>query len=123
MGVNTTGIRTNVNCANPNQISVSPTSANLSTISATSADGCLRQLTLNPNDADQQYGVVNVPNCSVNNNNTLDVAFQPVRPLFSSFRCELVVLIVQIRSSSGFGSRIRALWPAFSANHRYSFLT
>jgi len=96
MGVNTTGIQTNVNCANPRQISVSPTSANLSTISATSADGCVRQLTLNPNDANQQYGVVNVPNCSVNNNNTLDVAFQPVRPLFSGFRCELAVLIVQI---------------------------
>jgi hypothetical protein len=77
MGVNTTGIQTNVNCARPNQLSVTPSSnPNSSTISATSIDGCSLQVSLNPNSAAQQYGVVNVPNCGTS---STDVAFQPVR--------------------------------------------
>ena len=83
MGVNTTGIQTNVNCANPNDMSVTPTGANSSTVSATSVDGCSLQLTFNPANADQQYGVVNVPNCDVSNTTSVD--FQPVRQLFSDF--------------------------------------
>lgn len=82
MGINTTGIQTNVNCARPNQLSLTPTSnANNSIISATSIDGCTVQLSLNPNNAEQQYGVVNVPNCGTT---STDVAFQPVRQSFSS---------------------------------------
>ncbi|KAF8495945.1 hypothetical protein F5888DRAFT_1615206 [Russula emetica] len=76
MGINTTGIRTNVNCGSPNQLSVTPTSnANDSIISATSIDGCSVEVSLNPNNAEQQYGVVNVPNCGTT---STDVAFQPV---------------------------------------------
>jgi len=82
MGVNTTGIQTNVNCARPNQLLVTPSSnANNSIISATSIDGCSLQVSLNPNNSEQQYGVVNVPNCGTSSTN---VAFQPVRQSFSS---------------------------------------
>ncbi len=83
MGVNTTGIQTDVNCARPNQLSVTPssTSSNTSVISATSIDGCSLQVSLDPNNAEQQYGVVNVPNCGTSSTN---VAFQPVRQSFSS---------------------------------------
>jgi hypothetical protein len=81
MGVNTTGIQTNVNCARPNQLSVTPSSTNSSIISATSIDGCSLQVSLNPNSAAQQYGVVNVPDCGTT---STDVAFQPVRQSFSS---------------------------------------
>lgn len=82
MGINTTGIQTNVNCARPNQLSVTPTSnPNSSIISATSIDGCSLQVSLNPFNAEQQYGVVNVPNCGTTSTN---VSFQPVRQSFSS---------------------------------------
>jgi hypothetical protein len=76
MAVNTTGIQTNVNCANPNDLSVASAGVNSSTISATSVDGCSLRLTINPANAEQQYGVVNVPNCGVGN--TTSVALQPV---------------------------------------------
>jgi len=88
MGVNTTGIQTNVNCANSNDLSVASAGANSSTVSATSLDGCSLQLTFNPANAEQQYGVVNVPNCGVGN--TTSVAFQPVSQFslwFSTMRC------------------------------------
>lgn len=87
MGVNTTGIRTNVNCALPNQLTVTPSSnANSSTISATSINGCNVQVSLNPNNAEQQYGVMNVPNCG---STSTTVNFQPVRQSFSSsFNCK-----------------------------------
>lgn len=81
MGVNTTGIQTNVNCARPNQLSVTPSSTNSSIINATSINGCSLQVNLNPNSAAQQYGVVNVPDCGTT---ATDVAFQPVRHSFSS---------------------------------------
>ena len=80
MGVNTTGIQTSVNCANPNDLSVAPAGANSSTVSATSVEGCSLQLTFNPTNAEQQFGVVNVPNCGVGN--TTSVAFQPVSQFF-----------------------------------------
>ncbi|KAI0274072.1 hypothetical protein BGY98DRAFT_921139 [Russula aff. rugulosa BPL654] len=77
MGVNTTGIQTNVNCALPNQLSVTPSSnlTNTSILSATSIDGCSMQLTLNLSDSSDLYGVVNVPSCGSTSTN---VAFQPV---------------------------------------------
>ncbi len=80
MGINTTGIQTDVNCARPNQISVTPSNGN-SIISATSIDGCSLQLSFNPNNAEEQYGVVNVPNCGTN---STDVALQPVRRSLSN---------------------------------------
>ena len=83
MGVNTTGIQTSVNCANPNDMSVTSASANSSTVSATSVDGCSLQLAFNPNDAEQQFGVVNVPNCGVSN--ATIVAFQPVGQFYLWF--------------------------------------
>ncbi|KAH9052759.1 hypothetical protein EDB87DRAFT_1655642 [Lactarius vividus] len=75
MSINTTGIQTNVRCAIPSQISVNSSFATNWTVSATSADGCTVNATFNPNDADQQYGVTNVPNCGAN---TTDPTFQPV---------------------------------------------
>jgi hypothetical protein len=122
MGINTTGIQTDVNCARPNQLSLTPTSnLNNSIISATSIDGCSVQLSLNPNDADQQYGVVNVPNCGTS---TTNVAFQPVRqPFSSSLGCEDDIHPVLSRFSSGFGNRTRTIRPPFSVNLAYSFST
>jgi hypothetical protein len=84
MGINTTGIKILPNCAIPNQLSVTSSNANSSTISATSVNGCSLRLSLNPNDAEQQYGVVNVPRCGTN---TSDVAFQSVRKSLSSCKC------------------------------------
>jgi hypothetical protein len=91
MAVNTTGIQTNVNCANPNDLSATSTGANSSTVSATSVDGCSLQLTFNPANAEQQYGVVNVPNCGVGN--TTSVALQPVSQTsgFSTFYDEVFI--------------------------------
>jgi hypothetical protein len=121
MGVNTTGIRTSVNCANPNQLTVTPSNANLSTISATSIDGCSLNVNINPTNAAQQYGVIDVPNCVVSS--TTDVAFQPVRQFFLRFSIEREVLITRYRSSSGFGSKIPAKRPVFSADQPYSSST
>ncbi|KAH9036492.1 hypothetical protein EDB85DRAFT_1940369 [Lactarius pseudohatsudake] len=75
MSINTTGIATDTNCKIPNQISVNSSIATNWTVSATSADGCTVNATFNPNNADQQYGVTNVPNCGAN---TTDPTFQPV---------------------------------------------
>jgi hypothetical protein len=118
MGVNTTGIQTNANCANPNQISVTSSSANSSTLSATSVDGCTLQATFNPNNADQQYGVSNVPNCGAN---TTDVSFQPVRQSFSSAHCQFKVFIIVHRFSSGFGKMAETARPEFFAGRKYGF--
>jgi hypothetical protein len=76
MAVNTTGIRTDANCAIPNQLSVTPSDSGFLRMSATSVDGCSLEATFDPNNADQPYGVVNVPNCGIN---TTNPAFQPVR--------------------------------------------
>ena len=81
MGINTTGIKTTPNCASPNQLSVTPSNANASIISATSVEGCSLQVDINPNDSEQLYGVINVPGCGTN---TSDVAFQSVRQSLSS---------------------------------------
>ncbi|KAI9439330.1 hypothetical protein H4582DRAFT_1948548 [Lactarius indigo] len=75
MSINTTGIQTATNCKIPNQISVNSSIATNWTVSATSADGCTVNATFNPTDADQQYGVTNVPNCGAN---TTDPTYQPV---------------------------------------------
>ncbi|KAI9453926.1 hypothetical protein F5148DRAFT_451920 [Russula earlei] len=82
VSINTTGIRTDVHCAIPNQLSVTPSNSNTTTISATSIDGCPVQVSINPNNAEQQYGVVNVPNCG---SNSTDVTFQPVFFYFWQF--------------------------------------
>jgi len=121
MGVNTTGIQTSVNCDNPNQITLTPTNANNSTVSATSIDGCSLQVNIDRTNAQQQYGVTNVPNCGVSN--TTDVAFQPVRQFFLQFSVEHEVLITHYRSSSGFGSKIPAKRLVFSANRQYNSST
>ncbi|KAI9459252.1 hypothetical protein BJY52DRAFT_1267275 [Lactarius psammicola] len=75
MSINTTGIQTNTNCAIPNQLSVDSSIATNWTLSAISADGCTVNASFNPNDADQRFGVSNVPDCGVK---TTDPTFQPV---------------------------------------------
>jgi uncharacterized membrane protein len=75
MAVNTTGILTQVSCAIPKQFSVNSTIATNWTVSATSADGCTVNTSFDPSDADQQFGVENVPNCG---SNSTDPTFQPV---------------------------------------------
>jgi len=80
MTIETVGIQTSVNCANPNQLNLTPINSTASTIAATSVDGCTVQVTYNPTSAEQQYGVTNVPGCG---NNSSDVTFQTVRLLSS----------------------------------------
>jgi hypothetical protein len=111
MAVNTTGIRTDINCAIPSQLTVAPSATGVSTVSATSVDGCSLTATFNPNNAAQQFGVVNVPNCVVN---TTDPAFQPVRqsPVSGWF----MRVFIPFRFSSGFGNKTQAALPLFSAN-------
>ncbi|KAI0262062.1 hypothetical protein BC834DRAFT_892909 [Gloeopeniophorella convolvens] len=76
MAVNTTAIQTNTGCTNPLQLSLNTVNANQSEITAVSVDGCaVGPVLFNPNSVDQQYGVVNVPDCG---SNSSDVAFQPV---------------------------------------------
>ncbi|EGN97443.1 hypothetical protein SERLA73DRAFT_75127 [Serpula lacrymans var. lacrymans S7.3] len=75
VAVNTTAIQAEVNCANPASLSLSVLSGGNVSVSATSSDGCTKNLTLNSTDSEQQYGVVNVDNCPSSNT---DPAFQPV---------------------------------------------
>ena len=84
MSINTTAIQTDTRCAVPSQLSATPSNTGELTISATSVEGCSLALAFNPNNAPEQYGVVNVPNCGVNT----DPAFQPVRQSISFFQCE-----------------------------------
>src|SRR5262245_33367733 len=57
MAVNTTGIQTLVNCANPISSSLLTPGGNY-TILATSDKECAANVTFNPATADQQYGVI-----------------------------------------------------------------
>jgi hypothetical protein len=116
MAVNTTGIRTNTNCAIPNQLTVAPSDTGVSTLSATSVDGCSLTATFTPSNAAQQYGVVNVPNCVVN---TTNPAFQPVRPFPVSGRC--MEMFIPFRFSSGSGNKTQPVLPLFFANRVYNF--
>jgi hypothetical protein len=76
--VNTTGIRTDANCAIPNHFSATQSNTSLVTISAASVDGCSLTATIDPENIDEPYGVLNVPSCGVNISNP---AFQSVRRL------------------------------------------
>jgi hypothetical protein len=82
MNINTTAIQTDTRCAVPSQLSATTSNTGDLTVTATSVEGCSLALAFNPNDAPEQYGVVNVPNCGVN---TTDPAFQPVRQSISFF--------------------------------------
>ncbi|KAI0247416.1 hypothetical protein BJV78DRAFT_1245577 [Lactifluus subvellereus] len=75
ISVNTTAIQTDTRCAVPNLLSSTPSNTGELTVSATSTEGCSLEVAIDPNNAAQQYGVVNVPNCGVN---TTDPALQPV---------------------------------------------
>ncbi|KAF7290645.1 hypothetical protein MIND_01304800 [Mycena indigotica] len=77
MTVNTTGIQTNPNCANPNAPPLfTRTNTTTALISSTSVDGCVGNVTIDPSVSQRQYGVSNVPNCG--NTGTRNVTFQPV---------------------------------------------
>ena len=76
MNINTTAIQTDTRCAVPNQLSATASNTGDLTVTATSVEGCALALAVNPNNAAEQYGVVNVPNCG---SNSTDPAFQPVR--------------------------------------------
>ncbi|KAJ7334785.1 hypothetical protein DFH08DRAFT_879385 [Mycena albidolilacea] len=78
MTVNTTGIRSNSNCANPAApgAAISVVNATSSIISAKSVDGCTGNVTFDPTVSDQQYGVSAVPSCGPNAG--LSVDFWPV---------------------------------------------
>jgi hypothetical protein len=64
MTVNTTGIQTSVNCANPASSSLrTPGGGANYTISATSDQQCAASVTFNPSTAEQQYGVIPIGDC------------------------------------------------------------
>ena len=64
MTVNTTGIQTSVNCANPASSNLlTPSGGANYTISSTSDQGCAASVTFNPSSADQQYGVIPIGGC------------------------------------------------------------
>ncbi|KAA1470826.1 hypothetical protein DENSPDRAFT_836724 [Dentipellis sp. KUC8613] len=77
VGVNTTAIQTNVNCANPLNTTLNTSVATNFSISGTSVDGCPGgPAFFDPDNAAQQYGVVSVPNCG--SNAPSNSSFQPV---------------------------------------------
>ncbi|KAJ7471870.1 hypothetical protein FB451DRAFT_1089993 [Mycena latifolia] len=73
MTVNTTGIQTASNCANPSATPIVDTTTG--TISSTSLDGCTQTVTFDPNVSPQQYGVAPAP-CGTSTG--LNITFQPV---------------------------------------------
>ncbi|THH11954.1 hypothetical protein EW146_g7872 [Bondarzewia mesenterica] len=76
VAVNTTAIQTKVNCAIPIALSLSTSNPTKFSVNATSVDGCeLGPAFFNPQDAEQQYGVTNVPNCG---DASANVTQQPV---------------------------------------------
>jgi hypothetical protein len=72
MAVQTSGIQTKVNCANPTSQRLD-TGTNF-TITATSTQGCTAVVNFSPTSSDLQYGVTNVPNCGP----ISDIEKQPV---------------------------------------------
>ncbi|KAL0576640.1 hypothetical protein V5O48_005340 [Marasmius crinis-equi] len=77
MVVNTTSIQTKVNCKQPKDVSVTQTTSQSQnfTITSTSVDNCIVNVTFDPSLAAQQYGVADA---SCNSNPSLNVTFRPV---------------------------------------------
>jgi len=74
MTVNTTGIQTTVNCANPAENPIIGGGGSNMTITSSSVDGCNQTVNFDPTAANQQYGVTNAQ-CP---GNSEDIRFQPV---------------------------------------------
>ncbi|KAF8840118.1 hypothetical protein BDN67DRAFT_996927 [Paxillus ammoniavirescens] len=74
LAVNTTGIKSEVNCVSPDSLNLTTTSGNY-TASATFPGGCSASLIFNPANGDEQYSVLNVSNCAAVG---VDITFQPV---------------------------------------------
>jgi hypothetical protein len=83
LAVNTTGVQTSANCSKPISETLSTTDAARFIINATSLDGCPASASFNPDTADQQYGVVTVPNCGQQSGN---ITFSPVMFWFFRFK-------------------------------------
>ncbi|KAJ6617982.1 hypothetical protein B0H10DRAFT_2031581 [Mycena sp. CBHHK59/15] len=75
MVVNTTGIRTTANCANPTATPVVNVTGATGFINSTSLDGCSQSVPFDPTVSDLQYGVAAAP-CQ--QSTSLNVTFQPV---------------------------------------------
>lgn len=76
MAVNTTGIKTDVGCANPISLSLTTSDPRNFSVTATSVDGCnLGPATFDPTSAEQLYGVQPVPGCD---GAPADPRFQPL---------------------------------------------
>ncbi|TFY64148.1 hypothetical protein EVG20_g6049 [Dentipellis fragilis] len=77
VAVNTTAIQTDVHCANPISTTVNTNVATNFSISGVSVDGCAGgPAFFDPDNAAQQYGVLNVPNCG--SNAPANASFEPV---------------------------------------------
>ncbi|KIK92516.1 hypothetical protein PAXRUDRAFT_829886 [Paxillus rubicundulus Ve08.2h10] len=72
--VNTTGIKTEVNCVSPYSLNLTAMNGNY-TASAMFPGGCSANLVFNPANGDRQYSVLNASNCAPSG---LGITFQPV---------------------------------------------
>jgi hypothetical protein len=84
LAVNTTGIQTRANCNIPASESLFTTDSARYVINATSVDGCAASASFNPDTADQQYGIVTVPNCGQSSSS--NITFNPVMFWFFRFK-------------------------------------
>lgn len=74
LAVNTTGIRTEVNCVNPTSLNLSSSGGNY-TAHATFSNACSASLAFATSNGNQQYSVLNASSCAPQGQ---DIEFQPV---------------------------------------------
>lgn len=72
--MNTTGIRSQVNCVNPTSLNLTPSGGNY-TAQATFRNGCSANLDFTASAGNQQYSVLNAGSCASQGQ---DIEFQPV---------------------------------------------
>lgn len=108
MVVETHGIQTKVNCANPQSTDLKFDGTTY-TLTSTSDQYCTAGAVFSAATADQQYGVTNVPNCGTT---TTNVEFQAVmfwyfhkdqltgRPLVQSIFCQPIITAFNVRATA-----------------------
>ncbi|KAF9005096.1 hypothetical protein BDQ17DRAFT_1353790 [Cyathus striatus] len=127
MTVNTTGIQTKVNCANPASTTVQPLDGDGFNVSYTSTDGCIPDSTvINASIASQQYGVVDAgcPDAA-----SLNITFRPVMFWYFHIRddnnqgeakgvfCKPSIAATQVTASAGLSDGKLLNNVTFSGNY------
>ncbi|KAN0078157.1 hypothetical protein V8E55_010214 [Tylopilus felleus] len=104
LAVNTTAIRTEVNCANPSSLNVTNEGGNY-VASATFPSGCSASNSFNPSNGTQQFSVVAASSCA---SSGLAAEFQPVvfwfylnstSPQVASIYCNPTIDVWQVQTS------------------------